>query len=179
MSVLDEKSLAGLFAHVGFLGGALFCVGFLALWLLTSERMLNWSTHACSCTSSSLSLTIFRFPDSNQNRELTIPMEHHIPRIFGFLSLGCSLRCKKASEAVQEYRAIEKDVEKGIDLRFRGRIGGLVPQSPATCAAERSIYHTWIGGSAGLNVLDVRSLDWKPVHLSHQRSFECLMACHL
>lgn len=77
--------------------------------LLTSERMLNWSTHACSCTSSSLSLTIFRFPDDCQNRKLTVSMVNHIPRIFGFLSLGCSLGCKKASEAIQEYQAIEKE----------------------------------------------------------------------
>ncbi len=70
-------------------------------------------------------------------------------------------------------------MEKGIDLHFDERCGGLFPQSPATCAAERSIYHTWIEGNAGLNVLDVRSLDWKPVQLSHQRSFECLKACHL
>lgn len=141
--------------------------------------MLNWSTHGCSCTSSSLSLTIFRFPDNCKNRKLTVSMENRIPRIFSFLSLGCPLGCKKASEAIQEYRDIEKDMENGRDLHFDEQIWGLFPQSSATCAAERSIYHTWIEGNAGLNVLDVRSLDWKqPVHLSHQRSFECLKACH-
>lgn len=70
-------------------------------------------------------------------------------------------------------------METSIDLHFDERIGGLFPQSPASCAVECSIYHTWIEENAGLNVLNVRSLDCEPVHRSHQRSFECLKAYHL
>lgn len=87
--------------------------------------------------------------------------------------------CKKASETLQEYQAIEKGKEKGIDLSCEEWIGALCLKIPAACAAERSFYHTWIEGNAGLDVLDVQILDWKPVHLSHQKSFECLKACHI
>lgn len=70
-------------------------------------------------------------------------------------------------------------MEKGIDLSCDKWIGALCLKIPAACAAERIFYHTGIEGNAGVDVLDVQILDWEPVQLSHQRSFECLKACYL
>lgn len=69
-------------------------------------------------------------------------------------------------------------MEKGIDLHFDECMGGYVRKA-LLLVRQNVVFIIYIEGDSGLDAINVRSLDWKPVQLSLQKSFECLKACHL